>query len=97
MVVSNYKLEKILNKWAKEAKAYQPISYKYDSGTLYIYTSQPGYLIGKAGSLSGKYRTIITETFEALDFVKVIEVHTLNDRSATFREFSGGENLENLD
>ena len=81
----------------KEAKANQPISYNYDSGTLYIYTPRPGYFIGKAGALINKYRIIITEAFDAFDFVKVVQVHTLNNRLTAFREFTGGDDLENLD
>ena len=51
----NKKIQKIMKKWKEESGATRVIQFKYRSGILTIYTSQPGWLIGKAGVLSDKY------------------------------------------
>lgn len=47
--------------------------YPYLRETLTIYTSKPGYMIGKAGKLFDKYRTIISEQFPKIRDIKIVE------------------------
>lgn len=50
------RIKNIIKEWKEEAKARRIIQFNLDpTGTLYIYTSEPGYLIGRFGSLYNKY------------------------------------------
>lgn len=65
----------LLQQWKKESGATRIIQYKYSSstGTLYIYTSQPGILIGRYGNLVDKYKKIFKEnimSFEKFEFIE---------------------------
>lgn len=63
----------ILKQWKKESKSTKVIQYRYRDGILEIYTSQPGWLIGKAGVLVDKYREILKAEmydFKELKFVE---------------------------
>lgn len=66
-------IRKILKDWKEEAGATRVIQYRYRNGLLTIFTSQPGWLIGKAGVLVDKYREILKKEiydFEKLEFVE---------------------------
>lgn len=70
-----YFARNILREWKKEAKSTKPLQYKYKDGILEIYTSQPGYLIGKAGWLFNKYRERLLKEFPKLKEIKLHEVY----------------------
>lgn len=55
---------KELKEWKLESKCPHPILYKYDykTKTLTIYTTLPGWLIGRAGLLYKKYKATIEQT-----------------------------------
>lgn len=61
--MDNKKIQKIMRKWKEESGATRVIQFKYSMGILTIYTSQPGWLIGKAGVLSNKYRELFESEF----------------------------------
>lgn len=69
---------KILKQWQEESGATSPIQFKtpHATGILTIYTSQPGWLIGKAGCYVEKYEKILKKcnTFE----VKSIEIQEVD-------------------
>lgn len=71
----SYFAQHILKEWKKEAKSTKPLQYKYKDGVLTIYTSQPGYLIGKAGHLYNKYRERLLKNFPKLKEIKMEEVY----------------------
>lgn len=50
-----------MNKWKIEAHVNTPIIWKTDKKTMYIYTKQPGSLIGCRGALIEKYRNLLDE------------------------------------
>ncbi len=67
------KIQKILKRWKKEARTTRVIQYRYRKGMLTIYSSQPGWLIGKGGVLVDKYREILEKEvydFKDLEFVE---------------------------
>ena len=79
--MSTYALEKIILEWKKEAKTYKPVQFSYKNNEVFIYTSQPGYLIGKAGVLYNKYKAKMTEAFDNCDFVRIVEVYNAEEIS----------------
>ena len=54
-------VSKELAAWKMEAGVTTPLMYRlrYPHKELIIYTSQPGWLIGKGGKLIGKYTTLL--------------------------------------
>ena len=52
-------IQKILKKWKCESGAKRVIQFRYRNGILSIFTSEPGYMIGKAGCLVYKYEDIL--------------------------------------
>lgn len=81
-----YAVEKIILEWKKEAKADKPVQFSYKNNELFIYTSQPGYLIGKAGVLYNKYKVKLMESFDNCDFVHIVEVYNAEEISYTIME-----------
>lgn len=79
--MSTYALKTIILEWMKEAKTYKPVQFSYKNNEVFIYTSQPGYLIGKAGVLFNKYKTKLTEAFDNCDYVHIIEVYNAEEIS----------------
>lgn len=68
-----YKIKNILKEWKKESGSTRVIQYRYRNGMLTIYSSQPGWLIGKAGVLVDKYKKIFEKEihdFKDLEFVE---------------------------
>ena len=66
---------KIIKKWKKEAGVNGVIQWKLCMDkTLKIFTSQPGYLIGKGGLLINKYNKILKKelgaTFNRVEFIE---------------------------
>lgn len=52
-----------MSDWKREAKIDTPVLYRFDNEQqkLYIYTTKPGYMIGKYGSLVEKYKLLLKE------------------------------------
>lgn len=69
-------IQKILKQWKRESGAKRVIQFMYRDGILSIFTSEPGYMIGKAGCLVYKYEDILKKEFS--DFVKVEFTETNN-------------------
>ena len=65
---------KILNAWCAEAHVTSPVGYYNDYETITIFTDKPGWLIGKAGTLVEKYKTLFNEEFHKDYKIKFIEV-----------------------
>lgn len=65
----------ILKEWKKESGAKGVIQFKYSclTGNLTIYTSYPGWLIGKAGLLVEKYRNILKEKIIGFKSLEIVE------------------------
>ena len=60
------RIQKIIKDWKRESGTTRMIQFKYRGGILTIYTSQPGWLIGRAGVLVDKYFGIFEK--EIYDF-----------------------------
>ena len=59
-------IQRIITSWKKECKVNRVIQWKLGrDGVLRIYTSQPGFLIGKAGKTYDKYKKILKEELGA--------------------------------
>lgn len=89
--MSNYSVEKVLKEWVDESRIPEPIQFSYGKGELFIYTSRPGYLIGKAGTLYNKYKDKLMSEFDDLNSVHIVEVHlvrvrTTNEMRSRIRE-----------
>lgn len=56
-------LKTVITNWVDEAHVTSPVLYNmgHITKTLVIFTTQPGWMIGKAGGLLEKYHKIITE------------------------------------
>lgn len=77
-------IQKTIKEWKKEAKVESPVLFKVrtldNKTTLCIYTTRPGYLIGRAGKLFYKYKDILTgnsKTFGQIDDVTIFETEYL--------------------
>lgn len=70
-------IQKIIKKWKKEAGATRVVQWTYRQGILTIYTSEPGYLIGKAGILSNKYGDIFREKLPGFIHYQIFETNYL--------------------
>lgn len=57
------KFDKVISLWKMEAHLNEPVMYdvNYDTKEILIYTTRPGWLIGKAGCLINKYTEIMKE------------------------------------
>lgn len=70
----DYKSRKIFKDWKAESGVKKPFIYKYDrKGTLYIYTSQPGLMIGKAGSIYYKLEERIKTECKEIENISIFE------------------------
>lgn len=70
----DYKLRKIFKDWKAESGVKKPFIYKYDrKGTLYIYTSQPGLMIGKAGNIYYKFEERIKTECKEIENISIFE------------------------
>lgn len=68
-------IQKIIKQWKKEAGTNRVVQWKLCMDkTLKIYTSQPGFLIGKGGALVDKYKEIFKQElgvrFEKIDMIE---------------------------
>lgn len=70
-------IQKILKDWKVESGASRVVQFRYREGILTIYTSQPGYLIGKAGCLVYKYEDIFKNKLRDFDKVSFVETDYL--------------------
>ena len=76
--ISTVFIDQVLQEWVNEAKATDPICYyPSDDGTLRIYTSQPGYLIGKSGNLVGKFEKKLREKCHNIKGIHFVEVYAV--------------------
>lgn len=67
------KIQKILRLWKEESGVTRVIQFKYRNGMLQIFTSQPGWLIGKGGILVNKYKQIFKNELHDFQELKIIE------------------------
>jgi ribosomal protein S3 len=74
------RLPNILKKWKEESGVTNSIQFKrlFSRSTngkckLTIYTSRPGWLIGKAGCYADKYITEIKKEFGYIESIEIIE------------------------
>lgn len=67
------RIQKILKSWKNESGATRVIQFRYRNGILEIFTSQPGWLIGKAGVLVDKYTEILKKELHDFKELKFIE------------------------
>lgn len=73
-------VERCLEEWASEAKAKYPVQFHIsDDGVLRIYTSRPGYFIGKTGSLVDKYEAKIKSRFKDIKEIHFVEVNYVGE------------------
>lgn len=72
----NKQIIDILTQWKYECKATTILQFKmsYSTGILIIYTSQPGYFIGKAGCYFNKYTEMFKEEFSGFNNIEIVEV-----------------------
>ena len=70
-----YTVEKVMEKWLKEAKLKEDIQYNidYDEKTITIYTTRPGWLIGMRGHLIEKYNSIMQKKWDSFAGFKFVE------------------------
>ena len=56
-----YKFDKVISLWKMEARLSEPVMYdvNYDTWEILIYTTRPGWLIGKEGCLVNKYTEVM--------------------------------------
>ena len=66
-------IQRILKQWKKESKSKVPMQYRYMDGVLEIYTTQPGWYIGKAGILGNKYIDILKSEVHDFKELKLVE------------------------
>lgn len=68
-------IKSIIRQWKYEAGVDSPIMFKYDSsGEITIYTSQPGFLVGKAGTIINKFKLIFQNELRGFTGIKLQEV-----------------------
>jgi ribosomal protein S3 len=65
-----------MRNWKEEAKVTTPIMYRHSicGKEVIVCTSQPGWLIGKAGRLVNKYSEIISNILREPTAIKFVEV-----------------------
>jgi len=65
-----------MRNWKEEAKVTTPIMYRHNicGKEVIVCTSQPGWLIGKAGRLVNKYSEIISNILGEPTAIKFVEV-----------------------
>lgn len=73
------KIQRILRQWKREAGAQKVIQFRYRSseGTLCIYTSEPGIMIGLKGKTYNKFKEILQKEFPAMKDVRFVETEWL--------------------
>lgn len=70
-------IQKIIKKRKKEAGATRVVQWTYRQGILTIYTSEPGYLVGKAGILCNKYGDIFKKELPNFIHYWIVETNYL--------------------
>lgn len=68
--------KKIIEEWCQEAHVTEPVGYYKDfrNKEWVIYTTKPGWLIGKAGVTLRKYEKILNNEFYCNYKVKIVEI-----------------------
>lgn len=67
---------KFLEDWCNEAHVEDPIAYNFRYGeSLTIYTTHPGFMIGKAGALVNKYQARLEREFGKNNKIKFVEIN----------------------
>jgi ribosomal protein S3 len=71
------KIYEILKEWKTESKTNGVIqfNYSYRTGNLTIYTSYPGWFIGKAGCYFDKYTNMLKNQMSSFKSIKIIETN----------------------
>lgn len=67
-------VEEILKEWKRKSGSTKPLMYRIKDNVLSIYTSQPGWLIGKGAYLVDEYSAKIKERFKKDITVSIYEV-----------------------
>lgn len=67
------KIQRIIKEWKKESGVSRVVQWKLDrDGILQIFTSQPGFMIGKAGKIYDKYNEMLKKelgtAFKSISF-----------------------------
>lgn len=75
-MLSNIKVAKILQEYAKEAKLPFLLYKINESNTVTIYTDRPGILIGKAGVTVQQYENLLNELVAEENFL----IRRINDK-----------------
>lgn len=75
-MLSNVKVAKILQEYAKEAKLPFLLYKINESNTVTIYTDRPGILIGKAGVTVQQYENLLNELVAEENFL----IRRINDK-----------------
>jgi ribosomal protein S3 len=72
----HYKTKKIINEWCNESGIQEPVGYYKNPTTeeWEIYTTRPGFMIGRAGVIVDKYRELLNEEFYCDYNIKFIEI-----------------------
>ena len=62
----------IIFDWKKEAGVESPVLYKFDRkrNKLVLYTTRPGFMIGRAGNLINKYTDILKNDIRGKSYAK---------------------------
>ena len=65
----------MLKEWKRECRATTIVqfSYNYITGILIIYTSQPGYFIGKSGCYINKYLELCKRDNSSFNNIEIYE------------------------
>ena len=63
---------KIVSDWKKEAGVKTPVLYKFDRkrNKMVLYTTRPGFMIGRAGVLYNKYEALLKNDIRGREYVK---------------------------
>ena len=76
--MDNQNIKRILKDWKLEASEYTiDMLYDYVNGTVNIYTTKPGYLIGQGGRLIDKYKQELMLSVDGLTDVLIFEVNSI--------------------
>ena len=66
-------LIQILKKWKDESGVSTTIKFNYHNGTLTVYSTQCGLLIGRMGSLISSYKTELKKCNLGIENIELIE------------------------
>lgn len=76
-VLCSYSVLVHLENWKKDSKSVQPLMYTVRGKTVTVYTTQPGWYIGKAGCLIDKYIALFKQIFGDEVELKIVEANII--------------------